>query len=134
MELSKLGGSSLRVSPLGLGALHFGVFLSQAETDSLVGRALDLGLNFIDTAPIYGNGRSESMVGKAVGRRRGEVIISTKAGLEAVTREDGSFGVEVSRMTPGKVRASVEQSLLNLGTDYVDLFQFHAFDRSVAVE
>ena len=91
-------------------------------------RAIDLGINFFDTAPIYGNGNSESFIGNALVGRRHSVLISTKVGLEKKLSADGKFGVDVVRLNAKNICASVESSLRKLRTDYVDLLQLHAFD------
>lgn len=134
MEHRPLGRSGLRPSALGLGALHFGVFLDRAASVRLVHKALDAGVTLIDTAPMYGQGRSEAFVGKAVRGRRGDVIIATKVGLEPSPRQDGSMGVRVVPLSRERIRLSLERSLKDLGTDYVDLFQVHAFDEHTPVE
>lgn len=133
MQYRKLGNSSLKTSALGVGALHFGVFCDQEATTRIIQRALDLGMNFIDTAPMYGNANSESFVKNAIKGRRSEVIIGTKVGLEPHFLADGTFGVEVVALNKRNIRHSVEKSLSNLGTDYIDLYQIHAFDASTPV-
>lgn len=128
MERRELGGIGPRVSTIGLGTLHFGVYLDQKSSVEILHQALDAGVNFFDTAPIYGHGQSESIVGEGIQRRRSEVVLATKAGLQAVTRSDGSFGVEGVSLTRDYLRQSVESSLSALRTDYLDLLQLHAFD------
>jgi len=128
MRYRSLGPEISDASIIGLGALHFGVFLDEKESANLIHGAMDRGVNFIDTAPLYGSQRSESIVGQAVKDRRDKVLISTKAGLEPLTRDDGSFGVDIARQTAAYIRKSVETSLRKLDTDYIDFFQFHAFD------
>ena len=128
MEHRTLGKSSLKPSVLGLGGLHFGVFSDEKQANRIVRRALDLGINFIDTAPLYGNGRSESFIRQAIGGRRQEVILATKVGLEPRTTGEGMFGVAVAPLDRAAIRASLERSLRELGTDCIDLFQLHAFN------
>ena len=134
MEYQKLGRSGIKVSTIGLGALHFGVFLDQEETTRIVHHAIENGVNFIDTAPMYGNGNSELFLRNALKGYRHRVILSTKAGLEPVIRKDGSFGVESATLKREYVQRSVEKSLQSLGTDHIDLFQLHAFDWSTPFE
>lgn len=134
MKYRRLGRSSLKVSALGIGALHFGVFCDQAATTHIIDRALDLGINFIDTAPMYGNGHSETFIKNAIQDRRDEVLISTKVGLEPRIAPDGTFGVSVVPLTSEYIRNSLEKSLHALGTDYIDLYQVHAFDPKTPVE
>ncbi len=78
MKYRPLGCSSLQASVLGIGALHFGVYVDQKMTTRLIRRGLDLGINFIDTAPLYGQGNSETFVGNAIRGRRHDFLITTK--------------------------------------------------------
>jgi aryl-alcohol dehydrogenase-like predicted oxidoreductase len=132
MEYRKLG--DLKVSALGLGGLHFGNLCDQVLTNRIIHQALDAGVNFIDTGPLYGDGCSEACIGTAIRGRREEVIIATKVGLESRTAEDGTFGVAVIPLNEGNIRSSLEKSLKALGTDYIDLYQVHAFDQEIPVE
>lgn len=119
---------------LGMGALHFGVYCDLELSTRIIRRGLELGLNFIDTAPMYGQGHSEAFIREAIRGHRSEVLIATKVGLEPVTRPDGTFGVRIAALTRQWIRSSLEQSLRDLGTDYVDLYQLHAFDPNTPVE
>lgn len=134
MQYRKLGNSSLEASVLGVGGLHFGVFCNQQETTRIISRALDLGINFIDTAPMYGNGNSERFIKNAIKGRRKQVLISTKVGLEPHFLKEGTFGVKVVPLKKIVIRQSVEKSLANLGIDYIDLYQVHAFDATTPME
>jgi aryl-alcohol dehydrogenase-like predicted oxidoreductase len=134
MEYRKLGNCSLMPSVLGIGGLHFGVFCDQATTTNIVRRALDLGVNFIDTAPMYGSGHSETYIRNAIKGHRSDVLITTKAGLRPQTNPDGTFGISVSSLDEKSIRSSVEQSLRALDTDYIDLYQVHAFDPNTPIE
>jgi aryl-alcohol dehydrogenase-like predicted oxidoreductase len=134
MEYRELGNSSCKASVLGLGALHFGVFLDRGETSRVVRQALDRGINFIDTAPMYRRGQSEAFIRQAIAGRRQEVLIATKVGLEPKMGGDGTFGVSVVKLDEKRIRTSLEESLRNLGTEYIDLYQVHAFDRSTPPE
>ncbi len=134
MRTRQLGKSELWSSVIGLGALHFGVYLDEGDAIGMVHHALASGVNFIDTGPLYGNGMAETIVGKAIKGRRGKCLLSTKVGLARNTRPDGTFGVEVVPLRPERIRAALEKSLRELQTDYIDLFQFHAFDDSTALE
>ncbi len=134
MKYKKIGNSSLNASVIGLGSLHFGVFMNQKESSNIINHALNRGINFIDTSPIYGNGKSESFIKNAIKDRRDEVILSTKVGLKPITREDGTFGVDVERLTKNNIESSLDKSLRALGTDYIDLYQLHAFDPETPIE
>lgn len=134
MKYRKLGRSPLLPSALGIGALHFGVYLDQAASTRIILRAHELGVNFIDTAPMYGNGDSEKYIRKAIEGHRHEFLISTKVGLVPKIAPDGTFGCCVAPMTPDYIRSCLEKSLIDLGTDYIDLYQVHAFDPDRPVE
>jgi aryl-alcohol dehydrogenase-like predicted oxidoreductase len=131
MEYRNLG--SLKASVLGIGGLHFGNFCDQATTTRIMRRGLELGVNFIDTATMYGNGRSEEYIRKAINGHRRDFLIATKVGLEPATTPDGKFGVTVSTLDEKSIRSSIEKSLRALGTDYIDLYQVHAFDPKTPV-
>lgn len=113
---------SLQVSEVGLGCNNFGTRLGQEATTSVVLAALDAGVNFFDTADIYGDLKSEVQLGVALGARRDEVIIASKFGM----LHDKS-GVCA---TPEYVRTSCDASLQRLGTDVIDLYQLHFPDDS----
>lgn len=122
MRYRLLGNSGLRVSVVGLGTNQFGGKVDQETTTRIIHRALDLGINFIDTADTYTGGRSEEMIGEAIKNRRSEVILATKVGNKT---GDGPNDVGTSRW---RIMHQVEQSLRRLKTDYIDLYQIHRFD------
>jgi aryl-alcohol dehydrogenase-like predicted oxidoreductase len=111
---------SLDVSVVGLGCNNFGRRLDAGGTAAVVGAAIDAGVNFFDTADIYGEGRSEEYLGRALGARRREVVIATKFGHTSGGPDRGA--------SPAYVRQALEASLKRLGTDYVDLYQLHSPD------
>lgn len=134
MNYKQLGLSNLNVSEISLGTLHFGVYLNDSQSKNLVSYAIDEGINFIDSGPLYGNSFAEEILGKAIINRREKVIISTKVGLSKELRSDGSFGVSVLNLNKKNIRESLENSLRALKTEYIDLFQFHAFDGYTPLE
>ena len=117
MRSARLG--TLDVSVIGLGCNNLGRSLDRAESDLIVNAALDAGITYFDTASNYGEGQSESFLGAALGHRRGDVVISTKFGME-VAGWDGSGGAR-----PEYLRQAVERSLRELGTDHIDLLMIH---------
>ena len=123
MKQRSLG--SLRVSEVGLGCNNFGSRLDQDATTAVVNAALDAGVNFFDTADIYGDLKSEVQLGVALGGRRDEVVIATKFGM----LHDKS-GVCA---TPEYVRSSCDASLARLDTDVIDLFQLHFPDDATPI-
>lgn len=127
MQTRTLGHSGLTVSVVGLGCNNFGGRLDQAGTDAVVQRALDQGITLFDTADIYGGaGGSETMLGRALGGRRGEIVLASKFGMDM---GDGKKGAK-----PEYVRQALEASLKRLGTDYLDLYQLHAPDPETPLE
>jgi aryl-alcohol dehydrogenase-like predicted oxidoreductase len=127
MQHRRLGTAGPTVSAVGLGAMSFaGVYgdAEDAESVATVARALELGVNFIDTANIYGSGHSEEVVGRAIAGRRADVVLATKFG--------GGGGAGLGRRD--KVRPALEESLARLGTDYVDLYYLHRVDPSTPIE
>ena len=124
MEHRSLG--SLSVSVVGIGCNNFGKRLDQAATSAVVAAALDAGVNFFDTADVYGETLSEVYLGRALGARRDEAIIATKFGMPI---DDTHFGAR-----PEYVRAACEDSLRRLGTDHIDLYLLHYPDDTVPIE
>jgi len=133
-EYSAIAGTPLRVSPVAIGTWAIGGWMwggtDEAESVATIRAALDHGINVIDTAPAYGFGRSEEIVGKAVaeGRLRNQVVIATKVGLEW---KDGSVFRNASR---GRIMREVDDSLRRLRTDYIDVYQVHWPDPLVPIE
>ncbi len=128
MEYRRLGSSGLKVSVIGLGGNTFGRYADEAGTVSILRRAIDVGINLVDTANIYNTGVSEEFIGKALKGRRDDLLIATKVGM---TMGDGPNERGSSRK---HVIESCHASLRRLQTDYVDLFQIHAFDSETPLE
>jgi aryl-alcohol dehydrogenase-like predicted oxidoreductase len=133
MLASRTLGSDLRVSALGLGCMGMSEFYGaadEAEARTVVGRALELGVTFFDTADMYGPFTNERLVGAALAPRRDEVAIATKFGN--VRGENGErLGI---RGDPDYVRAACEASLQRLGVDHIDLYYQHRVDPEVPIE
>src|SRR5580692_7725794 len=133
-EYSAIADTPLRVSPVAIGTWAIGGWMwggtDEAESAATIRAALDHGINVIDTAPAYGFGRSEEIVGKAIaeGRLRDKVVIATKVGLEW---RDGKVFRNASR---GRIMREVEDSLRRLRTDYIDIYQVHWPDPLVPIE
>jgi len=131
MQFARLGNTGLIVSRLAFGVMTFGkgsgtmaavAKTGQDEANALVHRSLDAGINFFDTADMYAEGQSEIMLGKALGSRRNDVIVSTKIGFrsgEAVVHAGASYAY---------ILAATEASLRRLGTEYIDLLSIHKPD------
>jgi aryl-alcohol dehydrogenase-like predicted oxidoreductase len=122
METRSLGATGVQVSPLCLGAMMFGAWGNTDHDDSIriIHRALDAGINFIDTADVYSRGESEEIVGKALaGGRRDDVILATK--VHGTMGDDPNMSGNSRRW----IIREVENSLRRLGTDWIDLYQIH---------
>jgi aryl-alcohol dehydrogenase-like predicted oxidoreductase len=102
--------------------------VDQAGADRLVGRALDAGINFFNTADAYAGGQSEVMLGKALGKRRGDVVIATKVGFRT-----GAALIQTG-LSRRHIAASAEASLQRLGTDYIDVYLVHRLDAYTPIE
>jgi aryl-alcohol dehydrogenase-like predicted oxidoreductase len=124
MDTRQIG--SLEVSVVGLGCNNFGRRLDFDATSAVVDAALDSGITFFDTADVYGGTKSEEYLGRALGRRRDEVVVATKFGSAVDDRRKGAG--------PEYVRQAVEDSLRRLGTDRIDLYQLHRPDPEVPIE
>ncbi len=133
MEERQLGSLGLKVSALGLGCMGMSEFYGKSEAGEavrVINRALDLGVNFLDTADMYGPFTNEVLVGKAIANRRSEVILATKFGNSR--GPNGEFlGV---RGDPEYVRKSCDASLKRLGVDVIDLYYQHRVDTKVPIE
>jgi aryl-alcohol dehydrogenase-like predicted oxidoreductase len=122
-----LGDSGIEVPIVGIGCNNFGGRIDEARSERVILTALDHGVGFFDTADIYSRGRSEEILGRALGRRRDEAVIATKFGGEM-----GS--VERSGGSRRWIAEAVEDSLRRLGSDHIDLYQHHFFDEHTAQE
>ena len=143
MQYSILGSTGIRVSRIALGTATFGVAPTAEHTDRLVGEALDLGINFVDTADVYGNmpvfdrpgapaaadrEPAEQLIGRALRGRRDEVVIATKSnGIVG-------HGVNDRGLSRRHIIRQVETSLRRLGTDYIDLYYAHDPDPHTPLE
>ncbi|HUD80522.1 MAG TPA: aldo/keto reductase [Streptosporangiaceae bacterium] len=131
METRALGSTGVQVSPLCLGAMMFGAWGNPDHDESvtIIHRALDSGINFIDTADVYSAGESELIVGKALaGGRRDSVVLATKA--------HGAMGSDVNERGNSRrwLIRECENSLRRLGTDYIDLYQIHRPDPATDID
>src|SRR5258707_11233698 len=125
VERIDIPGTSLKVSPVAIGTWAIGGWMwggtDEAESIATIQAAFEHGINVVDTAPVYGFGRSEEIVGKAIAESglRSQVIIATKAGLQW---EGGRVSRNASR---ARIMREVEDSLRRLRTDYIDIYQVH---------
>ena len=144
MKTAEIGNSGIEASSIVLGTWAIGGWSwgGAEERDSIaaIHAALDHGINFIDTAPIYGRGYSEEVVGKAIAGKRDQAVVATKVGLRWDS-EEGEFNFEsddgykiYKNLKPESMRLEVERSLKLLGTDYIDLLQTHWPDSTTPIE
>ena len=133
MTYRRLGDSGLVVSVVGIGCNNFGRKLDFDGTRAVVDAALDVGINFFDTADIYGDpqGSSEQMLGEALKGRRDDVVVATKFGMDMHGLNGPDFGARGARRY---VMRAVEASLRRLGTDYIDLYQMHEPDPGTPID
>jgi len=136
MHYRYLGNSGLKVSEICLGVMTFGgdtvknelATVTQKEADIITSTALDLGINFFDTADVYSGGVSETVLGKALGNRRKDAVVATKVRF-AMSKKPNETGLSRSHIIKG-----CEDSLRRIGTDFIDLYQIHSYDPGTPLE
>ncbi|MEU9027773.1 aldo/keto reductase [Streptomyces sp. NPDC048383] len=139
MKYTQLGRTGLKVSRLVLGTMNFGPQTGEPESHALLDSALDAGINFVDTANVYGwgenKGRTEEIIGTWFARggdRREKTVLATKV-YGSMSRE-GETWPNYDRLSALNIRRAVDASLKRLGTDYIDVYQFHHVDRRTPFE
>jgi aryl-alcohol dehydrogenase-like predicted oxidoreductase len=128
MDYHNLGRQGVKVSPLCLGAMMFGGPTDEADSIRIIARALDAGINFIDTANVYNGGESERIVGKAIKDRRQDIVLATKG------RGPMGEGPNDQGAGRGHILKAVDDSLARMDTDYIDLYYIHAPDYTASAE
>ncbi|MFJ5264311.1 aldo/keto reductase [Streptomyces sp. NPDC088387] len=135
MEYTQLGRTGLKVSRLVLGTMNFGPQTDEPDSHAIMDAALDAGINFFDTANVYGwganKGRTESIIGNWFakgGERRDKVVLATK--VNGYMGADGPAWPNHDKLSALNIRRAVEASLKRLQTDYIDVYQFHHIDRN----
>ena len=128
MKYRNLGKTGLKVSEIGLGSLEFGRRLNEQDSISVISHALDLGINFIDTADVYNTGRSEEFIGKAIKSKRSKVVIATKFGISTGENPNDYGGSRTHIMD------AVDGSLKRLATEYIDIYYIHWPDPTTPIE
>ena len=131
MRYRRLGNTDLEISEIGFGAWTIGAdwwgHIDDQTAASMLHRALDLGINYFDTADQYGQGRSERLIGEAFKGRRGQVVIGGKFGYDFYNNAPapGEHKEMPQNFEPNFIRFALEQTLTRLGTDYLDLWLVH---------
>ncbi len=134
VEYRKLGNSNLKVSAIGLGSDTFGRDIDEETTVSIIHQALDWGVNYIDTADVYGwGGWSERYVGRAIKGKRSQFIVATKFGV-GVSEDSPQGSSKAGLGSRSYVMKAVDASLKRLDTDYIDVYQFHMPDPTTPIE
>ncbi len=128
MKYRRLGSSELKVSEIGLGCNNFGERADEETSIKVINYALEMGINFIDTADMYARGRSEELVGQAVRGKRPQVLIATKFG------HPSSVGPDQQGGSRSYIMKAVDASLKRLNTDYIDLYYFHYPDPETPIQ
>lgn len=128
MKYNLLGKSGLAVSELCLGTMTFGNTTSEADSIEMIDRFVGRGGNFLDTADVYVNGRSEAIVGKAIKNKRSDIVLATKVRMSTSSNING-VGLSRKHILDG-----VDASLKRLQTDYIDLYQVHVWDHATPIE
>src|ERR1700739_1130619 len=134
MEKVKLGSQGALVSRMGLGCMGMSEFYGErndTESAATILRALDLGINFLDTADVYGIGDNEELIGRTIKPRRAEVFLATKFG-NVRKKDDPTYWVISGK--PEYVRQACDASLRRLGVDHIDLYYQHRVDPNTPIE
>jgi len=129
MEYNRLGKTGLKISKLCLGTNMYGAsYVSDSEAELVIKEAYDKGVNFIDTADFYNEGKSESIIGKAIKNQRNNFVVATK-GFMPTNKDINSKGLSRKHLI-----TAVENSLKRLSTDYIDLYQLHFWDPDCPID
>ncbi len=136
MQMRELGQTGAKVSAIGLGCWGMsGAYgaADQEEAEATLHHALDLGINFLDTADVYGEGHNERLLGRVLKSRRDQFVLATKTGFVKADAPDGTATIAVDA-SPQRIRSACDASLQRLQTDVIDLYYLHRVDPRVPIE
>jgi aryl-alcohol dehydrogenase-like predicted oxidoreductase len=128
----KVFKSNRDISCIGIGALHFGNFTNEEDAKKIIDYSVSEGVNYFDTAPMYGNSNSEKILGSVLKKHRKNVMIGTKIGLRTIGSGKNSRA-EMIKLDKKNIEISIDNSLKSLQTDYIDYYQLHYFDDSTPI-
>lgn len=124
----------MKIESLIVGGLCFGSSLNEIESENFLDKSFDLGIRDLDTGSLYGNGKSEIIIGNYMKKTNKIFNINSKIGLERIKREDGSFGVKVAKLTNDYLIKSTENSLKKIGQKKISRISIHAFCKSISAK
>lgn len=133
MIYKKVFRSTKKISAISIGCLHFGTFTDKKESSLIINKAIDSGVNYFDTAPMYGKGNSEKILGDIFKNKRKDIMIGTKIGLKTIGKGINSKAISL-KLTKKNIQQSINDSLKSLKTDYIDYFQLHYYDSFTPID
>ncbi len=132
MKKFLIPNSDLKVSRIGLGGLHFGSLIKPNESRIIINKSLDRGINFIETASMYGSNKSPKIIGQSIKKKRSRIILSYKIGLEPIFKNN-LFKCKIAKLDKNYILQKFNEGLFFLKTDWIDILQIHGFDKKTNI-